>query len=287
MSKRYFPVTQSPGPSQGDVSYSSKRNRPSVRTPMRKAYKARPKTSKYFAKAVRKIVERTEEHKEQQLYSLNTPLPPVNAAGWTGSSIQLSPGTTGFPIPQGTGQGQRVGNQIRTRKAWVKGVLHILAYDAATNINPLPTEVRMFIFKDKFNRTGQPPAPALDLFQTGSTSIGPQNDLVDMILDFNRDRYQIYHDEILKVGTAAYEGTGALPTFQNFTNNDFSLNAKFSVDITKFLPSVIQYNDAGTQPMSDSLWMMFIPVQAGGGQFGATQISTAMSWSAAFYFTDA
>lgn len=243
--------------------------------------------SRSIVSLVKRSISRTEEKKESQLYSLNTPLPPSNNAGWTASSIQISPGTTGFSIPQGAGQGQRIGNQIRTKKAWVRGVLHILSYDVATNINPLPTEVRMFIFKDKFNRTGQPSAVALDLFQTGSTSIGPQNDLVDTILEFNKDRYQIYHEQVLKVGTAAYEGTGAIAAFQNFTNNDFSLNAKFEVDITKFLPTVVQYNDAGTQPMSDSLWMLFIPVQAGGGQFGASQISTSMSWTASYHYTDA
>lgn len=265
----------------------AKRSKPAVRSVYRKFQGKKPFVPKTFAAKVRKVVEKGEEHKEQQLYSLNTPLPPSSNGGWTASSIELSPGTVGFPIPQGAGQGQRIGNQIKTRKAWVKGVIHPLPYDATTNINPLPTEIRMVIFKDKFNRTGQPASVALDFFQTGSTSVGPQNDLADTILDFNRDRYQIYHDQVLKVGTASYAGSGALPTFQNFANNDFSYNVKFNVNITKFLPAVIQYNDGGTQPMSDSLWMIFLPVQAGGGAFGATQIATSMSWSAVFHYTDA
>lgn len=281
--------------SSSDVSGALKRYRaqessdmyPNGRFPMRKAYKGRPKTSKNFAKAVRKVVERTEELKETQFNFQATNLPPSNASSWTSSSMQISPGTSGFQIFQGPAQGERIGNQIRTRKAWVRGVMHIMPYDASVNSQPIPTEVRMLIFKDKFNRTSRPSAVAIDLFQQGSTSIGPQNDLVDMILDVNRDRYQVYHDQILKVGTSAYAGTGTLPSFQSFANNDFSLNAKFNVDITKFLPSVVQYNDNTSQPMSDSLWMIFLPVQAGGGQFGSTQVTTQMSWVAGYSYTDA
>ena len=64
----------------------------------------------------------------------------------------------------------------------MKGILHQNIYDATTNPQPLPVQVRMLIFKDKFNKAGQPAAVSLDLFQTGSTAVGPQNDLVDIIL---------------------------------------------------------------------------------------------------------
>lgn len=246
----------------------------------------RPRTGGIKA-MVNRAVARTEEKKEQQQYSLNTPLPPSNNAGWTASSICISPRSNGFIIPQGAGQGQRIGNVIRTKSAWVKGIIYPLPYDVATNINPIPTELRMLIFKDKFNRTGQPAAVALDLFQTGSTAIGPQNDLADMILAVNKDRYQIYHDEILKVGNSNYSGTGSVAALQSFTNNDFGYNCQFNVDITKYLPKVVTYNDGSNDPMSDSLWMIFMPVQGGGGQFGSTQISTAMSWTADYKYTDA
>ena len=123
-----------------------------------------------------------EEKKESNVYSLNTPLPSTGNAGWTASSISIAPSSTGFVIPNGTGQGNRIGNRITTKRAWVKGILHQNIYDAVTNPQPLPVQVRMLIFKDKFNKSGQPAAVALDLFQTGSTAIGPQNDLVDIIL---------------------------------------------------------------------------------------------------------
>jgi len=214
-------------------------------------------------------------------------LPTVNTVGWTSSSIPICPYATGFIIPQGTGQGQRVGNQIRTKKCVVRGIIHPTIFDGTTNPQPLPFQVRMLLFKDKFNRSSQPSAVSIDLFQNGSTVLPPQNDLVDMLLDPNRDRYQIYHDQILKVGFADYSGSGTLGVFQSFTNNDFALNARFEVDCTKFLPSVITYNDGGSSPMNDTLWMIFLPVAANGSQLSANNSGLTMSWTAEYKYTDA
>lgn len=243
-------------------------------------------TGKSLKAMINRAVNRTEEKKESNLYSLNQPLPSVAAAGWTGSSISIAPSSTGFVIPNGTGQGNRIGNIIRTKRAFVKGILHQNAY-SATNLQPLPVQVRMLIFKDKFNKSGQPAAVALDLFQTGSTSIGPQNDLVDQILDINKDRYQVYHDSVMKLGFAAYNGTGTLPDFQGFTNNDFSLNCEFNIDITDFLPKRIMYNDTSAAPMNDNLWMIFIPSVATGSILPAASTLVNMSWSATYEYTDA
>lgn len=257
-----------------------------VRYPMRKAY-SNAKVPQKLSKVIRKVVERSEEHKESILYSTSNPFPPSNNGAWTSSSTSIAPSNTGIVIPQGTGQGNRIGNQIRTRKAVLDGIMHYLPYDATTNVQPMPTQVRMLIFKDKFNKSGQPASVALDLFQAGSTNIGPQNDLVDMILEVNKDRYTVYHDEVFKVGTANSAGTGALPTFQNFANNDFSINVAFQVDVTKYIPAVIRYNDSSASPMTDNLWMIFLPVQSSGGAFGSTQFTTGMSWSLTYHYTDA
>lgn len=267
---------------------------PSPRTPKRARYEAvRYGTRRYKApkgslqSLIKRQVGRLEEKKESNQYSLNTPLPNSANAGWTASSIPICPFTNGFIIPQGTGQGNRIGNRIRTKKAWVKGIIHPNEYNATTNAEPQPYQIRMLIFKDKFKATEQPASVALDLFQSGSTSIGPQNDLVDLILDPNRDRYQVYHDEIMKCGPAANQGSGTSTTYQQFMNNDFSYNCQFSVDITKFLPTVVTYNDAGTAPMTEGLWMIFLPVLARGTAAPAVVQALTMSWTAVYEYTDA
>lgn len=248
-------------------------------------YKAAP-VPKPFKAMVNRAIARTEEKKESQMYSINTPLPSVNNAGWTASSISIAPSSTGFVIPNGTGQGNRIGNVIRTKKAVVKGIIHQNGY-SATNPQPQPVQVRMLIFKDKFNPAAQPAAVALDLFQTGSTAVGPANDLADQMLDVNKDRYQVYHDETFKLGFANFGGLGTNTTFQSFSNNDFKMNCEFSVDITKFIPKTIMYNDTSPAPMNDNLWMIFIPSFAAGGGMTADSTICNMSWSASYQFTDA
>lgn len=263
-----------------------KRARYETRYPSRKTPYA-SKISPKFSAQVRKVVEKTMEHKESSLFSTNSPLPSVSAAGWTASSISIAPSSTGFVIPQGTGQGQRIGNHIQTKKAYVKGILHQNIFDSTTNPQPLPCHVRMLIFKDKFNKSGQPAAVSLDLYQAGSTTSGPVNDLVDQIRDINLDRYQVYHDEVMKLGFADYSGSGTLPVFQSFANNDFSLNCEFNVDITKFLPKNIMYNDGGAAPMNDNLWMIFIPSQASGTALPGNSTMISMSWTGVYHYIDA
>lgn len=241
---------------------------------------------------VNKVISRNEEKKESNIYSLNHPLPSSSNGAWVSSSVRLSPGSSGFVIPNGTGQGNRIGNKIRVEKAWVKGIIHALPYNATSNLKPSPVQIRMLLFKDKFKSTEQPAALALDLFQTGSTSIGPQDDLVDMVLDINRDRYQVYYDQILKLGTASFTGvpSGTDPTYgagQFHANNDFSYNVAFNVDITKFLPKNIVFNDTVADPMSDSLWMIFMVVPATGAAAGSTTVSASAQYSANIEYTDA
>lgn len=243
--------------------------------------------SKPFKAMVNRAIARTEEKKESQLYSINTPLPSVANAGWTASSISIAPSSTGFVIPNGTGQGNRIGNVIRTKKAVIKGILHQNTYDATTNSQPQPVQVRMLIFKDKFNKSGQPAAVALDLFQTGSTAVGPANDLADQMLDVNKDRYQVYHDQTFKLGFANFGGLGNNTSFQSFSNNDFQLNCEFEVDVTKFIPKTIMYNDTAAAPMTDNLWMIFIPSFAAGGTMPANSTACNMSWSGSYQYTDA
>lgn len=263
-----------------------KRVKSETRFPFRKSY-AKVKASKGLVKTIEKVVSKNEEVKESSQYSLNTPLAPSNNAGWVASSIPICPYATGFVISQGAGQGQRIGNQIRTKKCWVKGIIHPNIQDPTTNIQPLPIQIRMILFKDKFNKSSQPSAVGIDLFQNGSTVLPPQNDLCDMILDINKDRYTVYHDETMKLGTSNFQGTGNLASFQFFANNDFNYNCQFSVDCTKFLPKTITYNDAGTSPMGDTLWMLLMPVWANGGQMASTQITCSMSWVAVYNYTDA
>lgn len=125
-----------------------------IRMPMRR-YARRLPRNKGLKTLVNRAIARAEEKKESSLFSINTPLPSSgNGPAWTASSISIAPSSTGFVIPQGTGQGNRIGNRITTKRATVKGILHQNGYNAANNVQPVPVQMRMLIFKDKFNKSG-------------------------------------------------------------------------------------------------------------------------------------
>jgi len=258
----------------------------SLRSGTMRRYK---RSSKSVKDLVAKAVSRNQEKKESNVFAQNRNLYGSVNASWAASSIQLSPGTSpnGFSIPNGTGQGNRIGNRIRVEKAWVKGIIFPMPTNEVTNPSPVPLQIRMLIFKDKYRATAQPAAINLDLFQTGSTSIGPADNLVDMILDINRDRYQIYHDSVMKLGFAENAGTGGVVAQQYRTNNDFSYNCEFNIDITNFLPKNIVFNDAEVNPMSDGLWMQFLVVPANGTVAGNNAIFAQLHYSANIEYSDA
>lgn len=75
------------------------------------------------------------------------------------------------------------------------------------------------------------------------------------------------------------------PSYGNFTNNDYNLCAKFDIDITKWLPKTIVWDDSVTTPTSK---MVYVVIEATGtaaaGVYSATnQIAAAIHLS----YTDA
>lgn len=256
----------------------------SLRRGTMRRYKRSTKSVKDLVKSA---ISRNQEKKESNVYSLNHPLGSPQASGWVASSIRLSPGTNGFSIPNGTGQGNRIGNKIRVEKAWFKGIISPMQFDATTNGQPSPMQIRMILLKDKFRATSQPAAIGLDLFQSGSTSLGPSNDLVDQIMDINQDRYQVYHEQRMKLGFAENTGTGSNAAWGHFANNDFQFNCEFAVDITKYLPKNIVFNDAEVEPMSDGLWAVFLLSDARGGMISNVTVPATLQYSANIEYTDA
>jgi len=245
------------------------------------------KVSKPLRAAIAKVIAGNEEKKVNNYYSTGNSIQGVAGGGWAVSSIPICPNSVGFQIPQGTGQGQRIGNQIKVKKGILKVIWQANPYDLSTNPTPAPFQVRMLLFKDKLDAQAQPTNISTELFQSSSTSIGPLNDLVDMLLPINKDRYHVYYDRVVKVGPQFYTGTGSAPNFGNGSNNDFQLNPQVEVDFTKFLPSKIQFDDTSSNPTSDGLWMLMIPADVEGSTIPAGTIVGGYTYSAELHFTDA
>lgn len=238
---------------------------------------------------VKRELARNVENKEvSTVVTAQTLYPISDATNFDANNVfWISPGDSSWLVAQGTGAGNRVGNQVKVKKLTFKGVLTPLAYDATTNTNPQPREVKMWFFYERGAGNTLPASPRTDFFQAGNSTDGLNDDLSDMVAPVNTDKYVVVATRTFKVGYQQFATTGSSPGYGNFANNDFKLNCKFSVDLTKHIPKIMRWNDGDQTPRSRGLFCMVADVAANGGATGATQRLTGMQHWRTMTFEDA
>lgn len=228
--------------------------------------------TKAFTKLVQAVISRNIENKSRQCaYEMAVQATqPGGAEPWFGL-IPISPYyDPGAPIgsiidiDQGVGQGQRVGNTIRTKYCQFKGVMYPRPESPETNPNPVPMEVCMWIFKIKDQKDGTALAPNAkyfvdnEFFQSNNSTEGVVGSIINMVQTINSDNIHLYYKRVFKVGYSQGTGTSGQP------NNDFAFNRKFSINITKFLPKVIKYDDNNENPSINPVYCFIAPFRADG-----------------------
>lgn len=211
---------------------------------------------------VKKTLARNIENKSAQIqYS-------ASLYGYAGSptlnQFPLTPYTGFMTISQSVLQNGRVGNEIKVKKLMYNYVLRALAQDVAINPSPQPMEVQII-----FAHTRDQPAliPSVgdyqSLFQLNNTSAPPQGTLEDLCSPFNKDYWNILKVVNHKIGYATAEGSGNQPTAQYFANNDFKLNVVRRINLTKYAPKIIKFNDANNTPTTKGVFVFFNVLPAG------------------------
>jgi len=159
----------------------------------------------------------------------------------------------------GTGQSSRIGNVITTRKVMFSFVLRPAPYDSVFNQTVVPQHVYLMFGKVKNSAPIQPlPGDYLKLFQTGNASTAPTGYLLDDVLPINNDYFTVYKRLTLKVGWQFNSSGSAGPSNANaqyYTNNDFKMNIIRKIDITKYMPKTVKFNDSTSQPTNAGLYM--------------------------------
>lgn len=240
----------------------------------------------------REVARNVENKSTDTVITAQTIYPVGDTANFDANNVfWVSPGdifgASTWYIEQGTGAGMRVGNQVKVKKLTFKGVLTPLAYDATTNTNPQPREVKMWFFYQRNSPSVLPSNPRTDFFQSGSSTSGLNDDLSDIVAPVNTDKYVVVATRTFKVGYQQFATTGSSPAYGNFTNNDFKLNCKFSVDLTKHIPKIMKWSDNDNSPMTRGLFCMVEDVAANGGATGTTQRLTGMQYWRSMVYEDA
>lgn len=253
----------------------------------RKAY-AKPSVSTVKA-IVKKEIARNVENKTKQAFNYGYNLYPSNSANFPLNVIELGP-SANLTISQGTGQGDRIGNTIKTKRLTWKGTIVPTPYDATVNPNPRPTQVKIWIFYDRSDPTAVPQVGS-NFYQDGNVSKGFQNDLVDLWAPVNTDKYRLLTSKTFKLGYSSYYGTAASPAnagaYQYYNNNDFKLNCNFSFDLTKYYPQMVKFSDAPTTPSTRGLFALFHYVNADGTAITSTFRQVDVQWMQSYEYEDA
>jgi len=170
----------------------------------------------------------------------------------------LSPYAGFCEISQGTGEGQRIGNRIKVKKAVIDMMVNPAQYNSTTNPTPTPCILKMWIYRLKAvsNATEVQNAISGYFKQSNNGDLGLAGTYADLLLPDNEDAIQILHTQEWKVGFSQNGGTGGQAGYQTKCNNDFKMCVRIKKDITKFLYAAYDFNDTTTTPLNQSAtWM--------------------------------
>lgn len=217
-----------------------------------------------------------------------------NLANFTsGNILQLTPSVQTnyiYTITQGTGAGNRTGNQVKLRNAVLKFVLYPTSYNVTSNPNPKPLNIMMYIVSGKKSIVSNSVADIATIcnstiYKLGSTSSAMSGNLYDAVSYINTDVLQIHHQEVFKLAPGEYYTPNA--TQANFNNNDYKYNIVKRLNVTKYLPKVFTFDDANNNATSKQVFAIFAPVYADGTGMASTVFCSAIFASVDITYEDA
>ena len=222
-----------------------------------------------FAKSVKAIVHRMAETKIVSYNSGTTGigLNSIIGTNWdTNCVIAVSPYNTKLPVNQGTGQGQRIGNRISTRSLTMNAIFVPQAYDAVFNPTPKPLNITMYFVYSKNDPNASPTASGAGstFFQNSGSATGITGRLIDDLYRVNTDLWTVKKKVTFKLGYSLYGGTGTSAGSQSFANNEYKLNQKISIDLTKHCHKIQKFDDNTSLPSNPVLFCLILVANADG-----------------------
>lgn len=261
----------------------SYRKKPATKKAFVKKAVSRAKTQR-LTKFIKKVMTRTEEKKMSESSDILS-LAAYTSPNLPNQILPISPSdSSGIVIPQGTGQGERIGNRIRTHSCMLRGIIYPQPYDATLNPVPSPQEIRVWFFSKKF--TSETPTTLPNFFQSANSSSAPVGTLIDLTRKINTDVYTYLGHRTWKLGFQVYGGSGNTIQQQYYNNNDFKYNIKYTINLTKMIPKLIKFNDTDNQPTSKSVFMFWESVNANGFTQTTTTIPAEMQYTLDYTYTD-
>lgn len=214
----------------------------------------------------------------------------INAYPVTGTMSIIAPLTPyqGFlQISQGSSAAQRIGNRIRTVKSVLAFSCHPGIFNAVANPTPKPQILRVWIGRHRSTPTFAPvPSSFTTFFQNNSSSTAPTGTIQDLIRPINDDSFYVVWAKSYKIGYAD-TATAGVTTTTYYPNNDFHGSVNERIDVTKWCPRDIRFNDTDNTSYTNGLYMWCECVNYDGSLDAGTTAALRMHYNLTYQYVDA
>jgi hypothetical protein len=284
--------------------YRARGRRTSKKTVKKAVYTAKRRN---FAARVKSIVSRMSETKCVNYSFASKPCYNVASNDWVGSVLNLLPeasgaSTTCYTIRQGEEQGERVGNMIQPHTLYLSGVIRCNQfYNETQNYNPCPIRVTIWVVKLKPHLTDSvnqlESVVDNSFFQLGDVSSGFNGTMIDLTRQPNKDMVSVLVKRSFYVGMGNYNSAFAVNSpnngSQQYNQDGATMSKMFRMNLTRFIPKKLRFNDGSNTPTSARKLWCFITTQRADGAFSQTStgnltgpIPAYVDLSADFNFKD-
>lgn len=205
---------------------------------------------------VKKLIHSNIENKVYNAWDINRTIATAQSGVVAPTSVYLLP-----QLSQGTGAGQRIGNEVKLVSGYVRGYVNLLPYNAITN--PFCHQhVRIMVLSVKDQNNSTPPT-FTDLFEGNSSSNGCQANMLDMLFDINKTAYTLHYSKVIQLSASSQSSNTNGTAGQFFDNKPFS--AKFSFNLIKKCYGKLRFNDAiSSVPENKNMFLVFQSVSSDG-----------------------
>lgn len=252
------------------------------KTSSKRKYIRKPKVSTTIKRYVKKVIHSNIENKTEQTLSANN----VISSYANNNNLFVVSMIPYGNIAQGVGQGDRIGNLITTVSCYLNFTIRTANYSATYNPVPVPQTVYVFLGKVKNSPPFTPTnTDFAKLWQAGDSFHAPYGNNLDNLQNVNKDWFTVYKFMKFKIGYAAVTAAGFNSAYEYYSNNDFKFSVTKRMNITRFMPKKVKFNDSTTQPTNDNLWMWAFCNPIDGS--AATTIPCYMDYTVNYVYEDA
>lgn len=240
---------------------------------------------KMFDMSVKRAMAGQIEMKDLQENGQFNPLPFDGATNQ--ATIDVTNGIIFDPvIPLGPQNGHRIGNYISMKSC--KFRYSLCPNSQSISGSAIPSIVRFVFYYDRQDPTNLPtPYTNANFFDLGSGSSTFTGTYTDMVRRFNTDRYRICKVKTLKIGFATNTGVGGSATSQYFANNDFKMNHRGTIDLSKYIIKRQKFNDGLNLSQNRKLYCLVYVTTPNTGLFTASNLPCNLTYQTEYKYTDA